>query len=82
MTRVWRAALAGLLGNGRFGGLPDDRVPALLLWGDRDAIFPRTEQEVLRTASWQGRAQASRRGSPSSWVPSHLSKPFSTSSSG
>ena len=52
MTRVWRAALAGLLGNRRFGGLPDDRVPALLLWGDRDAIFPRAEQEVLRTASW------------------------------
>jgi pimeloyl-ACP methyl ester carboxylesterase len=49
-TRVWRAALGGLLENGRFGGLPDSRVPALLIWGDRDAIFPRAEQEALVAA--------------------------------
>ena len=49
-ARVWRAALAGLLENGRFGGLPDSRVPALVIWGDRDAIFPRAEQERLSVA--------------------------------
>jgi non-heme chloroperoxidase len=25
-------------------------VPALLIWGDRDAIFPRSEQEALVSA--------------------------------
>jgi pimeloyl-ACP methyl ester carboxylesterase len=49
-ARVWRAALAGLLENGRFGGLPDSRAPVLLIWGDRDAIFPRAEQERLAVA--------------------------------
>jgi non-heme chloroperoxidase len=49
-ARVWRAALAGLVGTGRFGGLAGSGVPALLIWGDRDAIFPRSEQEALVSA--------------------------------
>jgi non-heme chloroperoxidase len=46
-TRVWRAALAGLLGTSRFAGLDGKPVPALLIWGDRDAIFSRAEQAAL-----------------------------------
>ncbi|CAN5817458.1 hypothetical protein BH24GEM1_BH24GEM1_26840 [soil metagenome] len=49
-ARVWRAALAGLLETERFTGLGEHRVPALLLWGDRDGMFPRSEQEVLVAA--------------------------------
>jgi pimeloyl-ACP methyl ester carboxylesterase len=44
------AALAGLVENERFGGLPGSGVPALLIWGDRDGIFPRSEQEALVAA--------------------------------
>jgi non-heme chloroperoxidase len=46
-ARVWRAALAGLLGEERFTGLGEARIPALLLWGERDGIFPLSEQEAL-----------------------------------
>jgi pimeloyl-ACP methyl ester carboxylesterase len=119
-ARVWRAALGGLLETERFTGFGGDPIPALLLWGDRDGIFPPSEQEVLmatlpvasievyretgHTPHWERPDEvvrdlenflrslppgagdvpsyASRRGSPSSWVTSHFSKPFSTSSSG
>jgi pimeloyl-ACP methyl ester carboxylesterase len=46
-ARVWRAALAGLIGEETFTGLGDGRTPTLLLWGERDGIFPRAEQELL-----------------------------------
>ena len=49
-ARVWRAALAGMLETERFTGLGHHRVPALLLWGDRDGMFSRSEQEVLVAA--------------------------------
>jgi pimeloyl-ACP methyl ester carboxylesterase len=46
-ARVWRAALEGLLADERFTGLGNARIPALLLWGERDGIFSRAEQESL-----------------------------------
>ena len=46
-ARVWRGALSGLLESGRFAGLPRTDIPSLLIWGDRDAIFPRAEQRAL-----------------------------------
>jgi non-heme chloroperoxidase len=46
-TRVWRAALGRLIAEERFAGLPDGGIPALLLWGERDGIFSRDEQEGL-----------------------------------
>ncbi len=49
-ARVWRAALAGLLETERFTGLRGGRVPALLIWGDRDGMFSRSEQEALVAA--------------------------------
>jgi non-heme chloroperoxidase len=49
-ARVWRAALAGLLETERFTGLGGARVPALLIWGDRDGMFSRSEQQALVAA--------------------------------
>ena len=45
--RVWRALLDGMLATGPATGLGAHRIPTLLLWGDRDAFFPRTEQDAL-----------------------------------
>jgi non-heme chloroperoxidase len=49
-ARVWRAALAGLLETERFTGLGGGRIPALLIWGDRDGLFSRLEQQALVAA--------------------------------
>ena len=46
-ARVWRAALEGLLETERFAGLPRADIPSLLIWGDRDALFSRAEQQAL-----------------------------------
>ncbi len=46
-ARVWREALRGLLEERPFTGLGETRVPVLLLWGERDEIFTRAEQEAL-----------------------------------
>jgi non-heme chloroperoxidase len=49
-ARVWRAALAGLLETEPFTGLGGSRIPALLIWGDRDGMFSRAEQDALVTS--------------------------------
>jgi non-heme chloroperoxidase len=49
-ARVWRAALDGLIETERFTGLDGWRIPALLIWGDRDGMFSRSEQEALMAA--------------------------------
>ena len=46
-ARVWREALAGLMAEKPFTGLGEARVPALLLWGERDGMFSRAEQQAL-----------------------------------
>jgi pimeloyl-ACP methyl ester carboxylesterase len=46
-ARVWREALRGLVEERPFAGLGEARIPVLLLWGDRDQIFSRAEQEAL-----------------------------------
>ena len=46
-ARVWRAAFAGIR------TMPRDTTisaPTLLLWGDQDALVPRTEQDALLAA--------------------------------
>ncbi|MCA1557268.1 MAG: alpha/beta hydrolase [Acidobacteria bacterium] len=48
-ARVWRAALAGLLEIER-APLERISIPTLILWGDRDAIFSRAEQDALERA--------------------------------
>jgi len=46
-ARVWREALDGLLAVDYTDRLGELRMPALLLWGDHDEMFPRPGQEVL-----------------------------------
>lgn len=49
-ARVWRAALAGLLEDDHAARLGRIRTPALLIWGDRDALLTRAEQDALAAA--------------------------------
>lgn len=47
---VWRATLEGLMADNSFGELHTIKVPTLIVWGDRDAILPRSDQEALAAA--------------------------------
>jgi non-heme chloroperoxidase len=44
---VWRAVMAGLLDADHPTPLGDSGIPTLILWGERDAFFPRAEQDSL-----------------------------------
>jgi pimeloyl-ACP methyl ester carboxylesterase len=44
---VWRASFDGLLAFEDTERLRDIAVPTLLIWGDRDALFSRDDQERL-----------------------------------
>jgi pimeloyl-ACP methyl ester carboxylesterase len=46
-ARVWRAALGGLLGSERPDELERITAPTLVLWGARDALFSRDDQDAL-----------------------------------
>lgn len=46
-ARVWRDALAGMLAADNRQDLSRIQVPTLILWGVRDLIFDRAEQELL-----------------------------------
>ncbi len=47
---VWRAALRGIMEDDLSASLGRIRAPTLVIWGDRDAIVPRAEQELLATS--------------------------------
>ena len=49
-ARVWRDALNGLVAAPTVGDLTRIRVPTLIVWGDKDAIFDRSLQERLQLA--------------------------------
>jgi pimeloyl-ACP methyl ester carboxylesterase len=49
-ARVWRAAAEGFPRGDLYGELTAIAAPALLIWGDRDAISPRAEQDRLAEA--------------------------------
>ena len=49
-ARVWQAALDGVVAANDADRLGRIAAPTLLLWGERDAWFPREEQERLATA--------------------------------
>lgn len=49
-ARVWRAAFEGLLEADFSGELSRIKIPTLILWGDRDAYFPRSDQDALASA--------------------------------
>jgi pimeloyl-ACP methyl ester carboxylesterase len=46
-ARVWRAVLAGLLAGDCEAQLSGIRTPTLIVWGDRDTFFLRSEQDSL-----------------------------------
>jgi pimeloyl-ACP methyl ester carboxylesterase len=49
-ARVWTSALEPLLTLDFLPRLREITVPTLVIWGDRDAIVPRSEQDVLISA--------------------------------
>ena len=48
-ARVWQAALAGVLAENYKPKLGKIKTPTLILWGDRENIFSRGEQDLLKT---------------------------------
>jgi pimeloyl-ACP methyl ester carboxylesterase len=49
-ARVWRSALEGLLEDDFVKDLHRIKAPTLIVWGDRDALCPRSDQETLLDA--------------------------------
>ncbi len=45
--RVWKQLMAGMLAAEPAAALRQTQIPTLVLWGDRDAVFPREEQAAL-----------------------------------
>ena len=49
-ARVWRETFEGLLEDDSLRELDKINAPTLIMWGDRDAILPRSDQETLAAA--------------------------------
>lgn len=49
-ARVWTATFKGLLDDDSFRDLHHIKAPTLVVWGDQDAILPRSDQEALTAA--------------------------------
>ena len=49
-ARVWRATFEGLLEDDSLEELDKIKAPTLIVWGDQDAILPRSDQETLAAA--------------------------------
>lgn len=48
-ARVWRDAMAGMLAQNSPATLSKIKAPTLIIWGDRETVFPkRSDQELLR----------------------------------
>jgi pimeloyl-ACP methyl ester carboxylesterase len=46
-ARVWRALMTGMLSADYSSQLSKIKAPTLVLWGERETIFPRSEQDAL-----------------------------------
>jgi pimeloyl-ACP methyl ester carboxylesterase len=46
-ARVWKATLEGLLEDDSAEELGKTKAPTLIVWGDQDAIIPRSDQETF-----------------------------------
>jgi pimeloyl-ACP methyl ester carboxylesterase len=46
-ARVWKATLIGLIEDDSSEELNKIKAPTLIVWGDKDAIIPRSDQETL-----------------------------------
>ncbi|WP_354637899.1 alpha/beta fold hydrolase [Kitasatospora camelliae] len=53
-ARVWRESVRGLLAEPAPDRLDQVRAPVLVVWGDRDTLLPRSDQERLAAAFPQG----------------------------
>jgi pimeloyl-ACP methyl ester carboxylesterase len=49
-ARVWQAVINGFLAPEANARLDKIKAPTLIVWGDKDAIFPRSEQDGLVSA--------------------------------
>ncbi len=49
-ARVWRAALEGLLEEDHTAEIGRISAPTLVVWGDRDAFCPRSDQDAIAVA--------------------------------
>jgi non-heme chloroperoxidase len=49
-ARVWRAVLKGLMEADFSRDLGRITAPTLIVWGDRDTLFPRSDQDILAAA--------------------------------
>ena len=47
-ARVWKATLKGLLEDDSSEELNKIKAPTLIVWGDKDMVIPRSDQETLR----------------------------------
>lgn len=47
---VWKATFEGLMADDSLGELHAIKAPTLIIWGDRDTILPRSDQERLAAA--------------------------------
>lgn len=47
---VWRGIIDGMMASQPVTRSLDARIPTLILWGDRDAVFPRAAQDSLLAA--------------------------------
>ena len=46
-ARVWHALMQGMVSTEPAAALTKQQIPTLLIWGNRDAVFPRSQQESL-----------------------------------
>jgi non-heme chloroperoxidase len=49
-ARVWKATFRGLLTDDHSAFLGDIKAPVLIIWGDKDSIFLRPDQDALMKA--------------------------------
>jgi len=49
-VRVWRAALLGLLTDDHTDFLKNIKTPTLIIWGDQDGFFSKSDQDALKAA--------------------------------
>ena len=49
-ARVWQEVMAGMLATGPAAALRECGIPTLLLWGEQDSVFERSEQDALLAA--------------------------------
>jgi pimeloyl-ACP methyl ester carboxylesterase/tetratricopeptide (TPR) repeat protein len=49
-ARVWREVMTGMLAGDAKSQLGKIKAPTLVVWGDKETVFPRTEQDALVAA--------------------------------